>query len=347
VEKEIKIFVIVLFACGLSYGQQQGLFTNFILNQSVYNPASIGALSGQQYNIGYRNQWMGFEGAPRTILVSGYGNMRKRPMSIGAMVMSEKIGLMDITSFYGLYSYNLKINKTTFLNFGLGAGGVQYSVKTFNARPYDKDDSYFGSGLVNAMAFDVNAGLYFQSKNFFLGASNQHMANSKIRWNNTLGHLTPHFYAYTGYNLRLGKKKEYTIQPAVMTRYNAPVPYQLEANLKISYKEKFWIAGNYRDRSSASVMAGLMIEKQFSVSYAYDLALTAISNYNSGSHEILLSYYIPFKKKRSQSEQIQDADEEELNTIDNTIRTTIKSKKAEEDGEKKEDTKSEEKPKKD
>jgi type IX secretion system PorP/SprF family membrane protein len=325
-----KIVVVLIFGALLSIGQQQSLYTNFLLHQYVYNPAFIGTVNGQQINAGYRNQWLGFEGAPKTFLASVYGNLKKKPdMAFGAMVLSEQTGLMDITSFYGMYSYHLKLNKKAAINFGIGAGAVQYSVKTFNARAYDKDDDYLSAGLLTGFAFDANAGMYYYTKNFFAGISNQHMANGRIRWDNSLGKLTPHFYFYSGYNFRLGEKKEWVIQPSALMRTNAPSPYQMEYNLRITYKELVWLACNYRERASSSAVAGFVIDKQFTVAYAYDFALSSLTNYSSGTHEIMLSYFIPQKKKKSKSEQIRDADEEELNTIDNTIKTTIKAKKTE------------------
>jgi len=247
-------------------------------------------------------------------------------MAIGGLVFSEKAGLIDYTAFYGIYAYHLKFNKTAGINFGLGVGAVQYSVRTFNARPYDRDDAMLASGVLNGIAFDANAGLYFYSKNFFLGFSNQHMSAGKIRWSNTQGELTPHFYLYSGYNIAFDKKKTFVLQPAMLVRFNSPVPYQMEANLKLTYKDVVWIGGNYRQKATAGGSAGVLIDKQFSVSYCYDYTLSGIGAYAGSTHEIFLAYQIPLLKKKSKSEQIQDADEEELNKVESK-KATLKGKK--------------------
>lgn len=324
------IFIVLFVYANIIFSQQQGLYSNFLLNQMLYNPAYAGVVQGKQFSANYRNQWTGFEGAPKTISASGYGNFRRKPnMAIGGILFSEKIGLIDYTSFYGVYSYRLKLNKNSAINFGLGLGGVQYSVRAFNAIPYDKDDAFLANGVLNALAFDANAGLYFYSKHFFLGFSNQHMANAKIRWAETQGRLSPCFYAYTGYNIALGKKDEWVIQPSILVRSSSPAPYQLEGNLKFMYKEIVWIGANYRNQATAGLSAGFTVEKQFSIAYSYDYTVSGLSKYVGGTHEVFLSYQIPLKKKKSKSEEIQDADEQELNTIDNR-KTTIKGKKDEE-----------------
>jgi type IX secretion system PorP/SprF family membrane protein len=310
--------------------QQQGLYSNFLLNQVVYNPAYAGVVPGKQFNASYRNQWTGFEGAPKTIAVNGYGNMRSKPnVALGGAVFSEKLGLIDYTSFYGIFSYHLKINKKAAVNFGIGAGAVQYSVRAFNARPYDKDDAFLANGVLNALSFDANAGMYFYTKHFFLGFSNQHMPNSKIRWSNSLGKLTPTFYLYSGYTINFGKKDIWQVQPSVLVRSNSPAPYQLEGNLKVMYKEIVWLSANYRNKATMGASAGVMLDKQFSVAYSYDWTTSAVSAYVGATHEVFLSYQIPFTKKKSKSEQIQDADEQELNSVENR-KTTIKGKKEDE-----------------
>ncbi len=322
------IVIVLLFVLQVARAQQVGLYSNYLQHQVVYNPAYAGVVPGKQFNLNYRNQWTGFEGAPKTFAVSGYGNMRKRPnLAIGGIVFSEKYGLIDYTSFYGMFAYKLKINSFSFMNFGLSAGAAQYSVRTFNSRPYDKDDPMLASGVLNALAFDANAGIYLQIKHFFLGFSNQHMSNAKIRWDNTLGKLTPHFYLYAGYDIHFDKKKTWVLQPAAMMRFNTPVPYQIEGNLKLIFKDMIWLGANYRDKASAGASAGVTIDKHFSISYCYDYTTSKLNTYTGGTHEIFLAYQIPFVKKKSKSEQVQDEDQEELNKVEDK-NTTIKGKKS-------------------
>ncbi|MBA2612235.1 MAG: type IX secretion system membrane protein PorP/SprF [Bacteroidetes bacterium] len=332
----MKIKLYTLFVLMLCYSffnaQQQTLFTNITLHQYLYNPAYAGSSKGMQFNMGYRNQWAGFDGAPTTYMASGYGTLKKKPnMAIGGLIINDKSGLLSRTSFYGSYSYHVKLSKKVNLGFGISAGAVQYNVKIYNAKTYDKDDEFLKNNILNANAFDANAGLYLYSKNFFMGLSSQQLTKGKIYWMNTIGRLTPHLYGYMGYNFQLDKKKkEWVLQPSMLIRYNNPSPYQLEFNLKCIYKEAFWIAGGYRVGASASAMFGATISKQFTVGYSYDYATTALQKYSSGSHEIILTYTKSAKKIKTVGDKIQDADEEELNNIDNSIKTNLKNKKNDE-----------------
>jgi len=333
---KVHIAVIMFAWAGFVYGQQQTLYTNYLMNQYLYNPAYAGVEDGTQFNLGYRNQWLGFDGAPKTLMLSGYGKFKKKPnMAVGGILTTEKIGLFQRTTFYATYTYHLKINKKAAINFGIGAGGIQHKVRVYDARPYDQDDVFLGSDVLRAMAFDANAGFYFYTPNFFLGFSDQQMANSRVRFENSKGKNLTHFYGYTGYNFHLSK--EWVVQPSVLARSNSPAPYQLEYNAKVIYDEMFWAGLSYRHKASLGFMFGCRMDKRYSFAYSYDLTLSALNKYSSGSHEIVLSYLIPFKKKKSKSELEKDADEEELNKIDNSLKTNLRGKKKKENEKKREE----------
>jgi len=325
------IFYIFLCAASFTYAQQQTLFTNILVNQYLYNPAYAGAFKGKEFKMGYRQQWSGFDGAPQTFMLSGYGTLKKKPnMALGGLITNDRSGLLQRTSFYGSYSYHLKITAKVNLGFGVSLGAVQYNVKIYDARPYDTDDEFLKDNTLNANAFDANGGFYLYSKRFFLGASSQQLANGKIRWSNTTGKLTPHLYAYTGYNFVLDKKKEWVVQPSALVRLNSPAPYQLEFNLKTIYKDQYWIGGSLRLNSTASFLIGCNIDRRFGVAYAYDYSITDLQKYSNGSHEVILSYAIAAKKRKTASDKVQDADEDEFNNLDNSIKTNLKNKKKDE-----------------
>lgn len=331
---KLKFFITIsVFSCGLLFGQQQTLFTNYMLNQYLYNPAYAGVFKGIEVNANYRQQWAGFDGAPVTAIASAYGTFNKRPnMAIGGLIINDRTGLIGRTAVYASYSYHLRLSKKLQLGFGVSGGNVSYNVKMYNAQPYDKDDDFLKSNILNANAFDANAGIYLHSKSFFFGFSSQQLTNAKIQWANSYGKLTPHYYATTGVNIALDKKKrEWILQPSVLARFNAPAPYQVEGTLRVIYKNMFWLGGNYRLGASASGMFGCTISKLVTFAYSYDYATTSLQKYSNGSHELLLRVSIESKKQKAAIEKTQNSDETEFNNIDNSIKTNLKNKKKDEE----------------
>ncbi len=332
--------VALMLLCTQTKAQQQTQFTNILLNQYLYNPAFAGTFKGMQFNAGSRLQWTGFDGAPRAYMASGYGTLKKHPeMAVGGMVLNDQMGLLNRTSIYGSYSYHLKLNDHWKMGFGLSLGLVQYNVKVYNAKPYDKDDNFLSSSILNANAMDANSGFLLYHKKFFFGVSGQQLLSAKIHWDNTIGRLTPHFYIYSGFNQVLDKKKkEYVLQPSILMRFNTPAPFEIEYNVKCTYKSMLWAGFSFRHAKTVSSIAkqwqnnsfcgllGVTVSKQFTLGYSYDIAMNNLRKYNNGSHELILTYTL-LSKKGVVKDKVQAADEDELNTIDNSMKTNIKSQK--------------------
>lgn len=327
--KNIAIAVVGFLALSVS-AQQQSLYTNYLLNNYAYNPAVAGAKPYTQANLYYRNQWTGFEGAPKTYLMSLYGPLKKvKNVALGGMIVSDKAGLITTNTGYLTFAYHVKVTKKTKLGLGVSAGMKQYTVRLYDVKAYDKGDEYLsGASTLNANVFDANAGLYFYGERLFLGISSMNMLNNKLTWKNPTGRLVPHYYAVAGYNVKLSK--DLSLQPSVMFKY-LPIPKnaglgkkaeigQLEYSLKLNIKEMVWLGGNYRSNDGVAAMLGVTVIKKLNIAYAYDYSLTSIKQYNQGSHEICLNYN--FIKKK-----VVNVDEEEFKIKDNSIKQSLKNKK--------------------
>lgn len=335
--ESIKIaFAVVFTALSVSLmAQQQSLNANYLLNNYAYNPAVVGSKPYVQANMYYRDQWTGFEGAPRTYMLSLHGPLKKaKNVGIGGMVVADQTGLIGSNTGYLTFAYHVKMNKKLRLGFGLSAGVKQYKVKLYDVKAYDQGDAYLTGTTLNANVFDSNAGIYLYGERFFMGFSCMNMLNNKITWKNATGRLIPHYYAVIGYNFKLGK--DFAAQPSVMYKYTDPVPFQLEYSLKFTYKDMVWIGGNYRDMDGIAFMFGVTVIKKLNIAYAYDYSLTTIKKYNQGSHEISLNYN--FIKKKPPV----NPDEDEFNIKDNSVKQSIKTKKAAPEEKKPEDNKSNE-----
>src|SRR6266478_2641059 len=103
------IFLIAAVALTVSvHAQQQSAYTNNLLNMYAYNPAVAGAQPYAQANLSYRNQWAGFEGAPKTFLMSMNGPLKKaKNVGIGGLVVSDKTGLITTNTAYATFAYHV------------------------------------------------------------------------------------------------------------------------------------------------------------------------------------------------------------------------------------------------
>src|SRR5574343_226022 len=134
------ILSVLFFNCAFSlFAQQQSLYSNYVLNAYAYNPAVVGSKDYLQAGLYYRNQWTGFEGAPKTDLANMYGPIKKvKNLSLGGMIVADKTGLISTNSGYLTAAYHVKLSKKLKLGLGISGGLKQYKLSLYDVRMYDQ-----------------------------------------------------------------------------------------------------------------------------------------------------------------------------------------------------------------
>jgi type IX secretion system PorP/SprF family membrane protein len=319
-KQKIHISIILLSAIlvsKFSTGQQLPIYTNYMLNQYAYNPAVAGSKPHAVFNLNYRNQWVGFQDAPKTYMISLHSPIGKqKKVAIGLLVNSDNVGLLSRTSGYLTLGYHVKLNKNYKLGLAVSGGMVQYRIKLYDAKIVDTGDDLLTGNILSNNVFDSNGGLYLYSDKLFFGLATYQYIGNKITWKDSQSNLSQHMYATLGYTFKVSKT--ISIQPSALAKFNAPAPFQPEFSLRALYKNLFWIGGSYRMNDAASALVGITIKDKLSVGYSYDMTTSNIKSYSRGSHEISICYQFIKPKRKI------DADEQELNDIDNSIKTKLK-----------------------
>lgn len=288
-----------------------------MLNPYAYNPAVAGSKPNAVFNLNFRNQWVGFQDAPKTYMVSLHSPIGKqKKAAIGILVNSDNVGLLSRTSGYLTFGYHINLNKNYKLGLGVSAGMVQYRIKLYDAKVADSGDDLLTGNILSNNVFDSNGGLYLYSDKLFFGVATYQYIGNKITWKDSQSNLSQHMYATLGYTFKVSKT--ISVQPSALAKFNAPAPFQPEFSMRLLYKNLFWIGGSYRMNDAASALFGVTIKDKFTVGYSYDITTSNFKKYTKGSHEISICYQFIKPKKKL------DADEQELNDIDNSIKTKLK-----------------------
>lgn len=308
--RQLSIIVLAVFFSGNLFAQQRGNYSNFMLNEYYYNPAVAGSKDYHLASISYRNQWVGFEGAPDLLLGNFYGSAKnKGKHGYGVSLISEKQGITQNTGFYLNYAYHIKLGEKIKLGLGVQPGYMQYRVKLYDAILADQGDATLTGSVYSANAIDVSAGFNLYSERFYLMGSAHHLLGRGIQFTSYNSNLTFHYDLIAGYTIRF-KKKKFELQPSVLFRYTEPVPFQVTGMLKGTLHGKYWLGLLYRTYDAAGISLGAMIKERFGIGYGFDYSLSKISNYQNGTHEINL-YFIVNRKKPS----LDDEDDKLNNSI--------------------------------
>jgi len=284
-----KIGLLLLILTPEVTAQQLSLYSQYMFNDYVLNPAVAGTKNYYQIRANSRFQWAGILDGPQTVSFSVFGPHVSKPMGFGGYIINDVTGPTSRTGAYGSYAYNVAVNNDIRLSMGLSFGILQNKIDGTRITLFDPDDNALQQTVYSTIVPDASVGLYMYGENWYAGASAfQLFANSLKVYDmkNGLNRLKVHFYLMGGYTFDLGDN--FTIEPTVLVKKTAPVPLQMDFNTKITYLEKVWLGASFRTSDAVALLVGYIHNNKYYFGYSYDIGINEIRKYNNGSHEIML-----------------------------------------------------------
>ena len=301
--------------------QQRPHYTQYIFNNSLLNPALSGMENYTDVKIGHRKQWTGIDDAPKTSFVSANWSLGDEylwrnalslpekgddPMSrnymqnytaspahhgVGVVAVMDDVGPLSRIDASLTYAYHLQLGQQLNLSLGVAAGisRIGLDVNELDFGPIE--DPAVRNTVVSQIKPDLGMGVWLYGASFFAGASIQQILPQKLVFTGvptefSTGKEIPHFFLTTGYRFFIAE--DIAATPSVMLKHVNPAPMSIDANIKLSFKDRFWIGGSYRKNDSYSGMAGVNISKLLNLTYAYDFVTSQLNTVSNGSHEIVL-----------------------------------------------------------
>ena len=235
-KKLIFSLAILVAACVSLKAQQEGHFTQFMYNKLYLNPAYAGARGVPSLMAIYRSQWVGFEGAPQSILASYNGPFLSNRVGVGATISHMKIGLQRDFRGTVSYSYDMVAQDEFSLRLGL-SGSLRSLGFAFNdAKPAQTGDLSVENQRINDFCGNVGAGVYGTiMEHYYFGLSVPHLYSNAIGLvngnANTLAKESQHFYGMAGAIIPLSE--DINLMPAVLLKYVKNAPFNADLNVTI------------------------------------------------------------------------------------------------------------------
>lgn len=273
--------------------QQLSMYSQYYWNDYVINPAFTGIKNTPRVQFGYRNQWSGFQGSPKTYTVGGHVGLNKQNMGLGGMIFSDdQGGAIRQNGVMLNYSYQLKLNKNSGLSFGLAGILNQYGFNGSQIQNINPDVTLQAN--VTQLTPDLNFGVVYRLKDkLFIGLAANQLVQSRLSKFNTgnlslsENQLIRHYNLSASYVTEINSTIE--VEPFVLMRSTFIKAPQFELGGKIQYNKLVFGGLSYRSNESVIGLLGVNYQN-FMLAYSYDFTLSAIRNYSSGSHELLLAY---------------------------------------------------------
>ncbi len=111
----------------LSFSQQMPHYSLYMMNDVVVNPSLISTKSENQIALMIRDQWTGFEGAPKTQSISYY-NINHTKFGRGISIVNDNTGPISMINGTLSGSYLIPIEHKNKLSVGLSANILQYRI---------------------------------------------------------------------------------------------------------------------------------------------------------------------------------------------------------------------------
>ena len=269
--------------------QQYPLFTNYLLNQYAFNPATTGLIQSTQVNLYYRKQWAEFPGAPITRIAALRTRLQSVPFGLGGYFFNDEAGALRRSGGTGLISYTQQVGANTAISVGF-AGGYHQIRLMDNFTAVDDNDQLIQAARTGAWVPDFNAGLHVQSGNFYLGFSVPQIFGPRPRFESGSGlnRLESHYYLISGYDWVL--TSQLRIEPSVMVKMVGDNRIQAEGALRAMFLNRFWVGGLYRQEDAVAAMAGFSAGTLLEAAYSYDFTSSDLRNVSSGTHEVSLVF---------------------------------------------------------
>lgn len=279
----------VIFSLNIK-AQQLPLYSQYMLNDYVINPAIAGTQDYFQAKSNNRYQWAGIVDAPRTYILSVYGPHKEKDIGYGGYVYSDVTGPTSRTGIMLSYAYNFKLNDDIKVSFGLSAGLLQFKIDGSKITLHDNGDPSLNYGFFTDYIPDANLGGYLYSKKYYFGISARQLIGNKVKFKDLqdqgINKLKNHYYMHGGYKYDINS--DFQVEPSVIIKYMNPTPIQVDIDAKVIYKKMVWLGGSWRSADAFSVLIGYLYNDQIMFGYSYDFTTSNIKNYSTGTHELMI-----------------------------------------------------------
>jgi|GEM_PF-1897261 len=265
-------------------------FSQLIKTLELVNPGYNASKVDPSATLLYRNQWTGFDGAPKTFAANINVPVNKWHTGFGVNAIGETRGLITQTNIALNANVDVKINELSYLAFGIN-GGVETKRIDMGRAIYFGDLPFVAEDF-NSNSFYTGVGLNFFARELHLGAAFHYTQLAKSNYNSN------EFYSlYLNGSYLLNLSETWSVKPSLMYRYHAGYS-DLDIGFFGLYKDLFWAGVAYRINNAVIFFADVKITNFLRLGYSYDLDVRKIDYFDYGSHEISVEITLPRKTKQ-------------------------------------------------
>jgi len=261
----------------------------------VFNPGAMGQTDMICAAASFRNQWAGIPSAPVVSTFTAHMpfNLFGRSHGAGINLMNDNLALNNDLFVSLAYSYKIDLG-TGVLGAGFSAGFANHSFDPSGLNGADvidiEGDDAIPRNSASLFGFDMGLGAYYSTNNLYVGLSTTHVNQTSFDFPEEIAEtrLIRHYYAVGGYTIQL-PNPVFELMPSFMLQTDGKDNH-IYLNTNLRYNKRFWGGVSYSVGGAVSTLFGIELLNGIRVGYSYDIELSPLFKYSSGSHEITLRY---------------------------------------------------------
>ena len=308
------VFFLTLTA---AQAQQDPMFTKYMFNTLIFNPAYAGSKEHMSMTLLHRDQWWGLEGSPTTQTLTIHSPLKGNRIGVGGSLLHDDIGPTKEIKLSGYYAYRISFNDgKSKLSFGLSASVSNWQADWGSLVVDNLADPVFQGKQVEWRE-NAGVGVFYYNPNFYLGLSVPNIINKP--YENSQATSVRHYYLSGGLILPFNLSRTIIFKPSFLIKNsnlfgefdasgmgNVGAPTEFDIDLSFLFYEALWVGMSFRSAfegfngessyDSADIWMAYFLRNGFRVGAAFDYTLTELQRPAQGSFEIILGYEFSYKE---------------------------------------------------
>ena len=281
----------------LSMAQTRKYIAQFSHMQGYFNPALTG-YEGSSIRGFVRNQWVGFEGAPKTYFASVELDLmdlsaNKDPLkanknTVGFNFLNDQYGVFAETEMIANYSSRIRLNEMTGLRLG---AGINYKTIRLDGtrlspdQPEDPKIMQYLNGFADMQVLDFNLGMAITHPNYYLSYAVQNVNRGAINSGDIFMERSPRVGIFQG-GYRNAMTENLALAFNLMYRHQENLPSHTEFNFKVLMMDKLWLGLGHRVRYANNFQLGFVFP-MVRFGYVYELPMSKSYLLSYATHEFM------------------------------------------------------------
>jgi len=297
-EKLLKLFFFLLVTLPTA-AQQDPIFTQYMFNGQIHNPAYAGMWEKIGFTALVREQWAGINRAPLTEAISFHTPLNNESVGLGLNIVNDTYGREKRLSILADYSYEIYLTPQRRLRFGIKFGFTNYKnpLTEYELYPDNEFDRAFAQDIDLSFLPNFGIGAFLYQDNYYVGLSIPKLVENDFKSNyqnySTKAEVRT-LYLNGGYIFQFYTGNKIVLKPTAMVRATWGDFVQWDLAINVLLKEKLWLGVMNRSGNAVCVTAQWMFNNNMRLGFAMDMTYNDIFPYQNGTYEFTIGYDVDF-----------------------------------------------------